>query len=396
MPCIWCARRGRRRMNTTPNSPLKKGDRHLKPIVFRRVFTCRFGASPLFQQAANGPLNKGDRHLTPIVFRRVFTCRFGASPLFQRAANRIAWPICASIVGLLLLAGCEGHSEHRQTDGRLPVFVGIPPLAYLAEQIGGRYVAVDVLVQPGQDPHTFEPTPHQALALSRTKVFFQIGMPFENAILEKVRQGNRRLIVVDAARGVEKRMMDGPCCQHSAGHEHGHDEPSGDPDPHVWLSPPLLKIEAENVAVGLCEADPAHKEEYRQNLAALLGRIEAAHRRIGRLLAPYRGRSFLVFHPGFGYFADAYGLKELAVEAGGRQPAPKQLRALIETAKAEGIGAVFVQPEFDPHSAQVVAEAIGGRVVVLNGLAKDVLQDLEEIAGKIETAMRQKAHGEDK
>ncbi len=122
----------------------------------------------------------------------------------------------------------------------------------------------------------------------------------------------------------------------------------------------------------------------------------------GGCSAPYRGRSFLVFHPGFGYFADAYGLKEEAVEAGGRPPGPKQLRALVEKAKAEGIKTVFVQPEFDPHSAEAVAKEIGGKVVPMNGLAKDVLEDLEDIAGKVKTAFeassprRHGEHGEDK
>jgi zinc transport system substrate-binding protein len=107
------------------------------------------------------------------------------------------------------------------------------------------------------------------------------------------------------------------------------------------------------------------------------------------MLAPYRGRAFLVFHPGFGYFADAYGLKEEAVEAGGRSPGPKQFRALVEKAKAEGIKTVFVQPQYDPHSARAVAEAIGGEVVPMNGLAKDVLADLEDIAEKVKRSMQE-------
>jgi len=286
-------------------------------------------------------------------------------------------PYCAAT--LLLLAGCGRSPAERPGDGRLAVFAGIPPVAYLAEQIGGAHLSVEVLVQPGQDPHTFEPTPRQVLALSRAKVFFEIGLPFENVVLAKVREGNPQLTVVDVAKGVAKRMIDG--------HAHDQHAEGGEPDPHVWLSPPLLKTQAENVAAGLSAADPAHAEEYRRNLTALLARIDAAHQRIGRMLAPYRGRSFLVFHPGFGYFADAYGLKEEAVEAGGRPPAPKQLRALIEKAKAEGIKTVFVQPQFDPHSVRVVAEAIGGEVVPMDGLAKDVLANLEDIGGKIEKAL---------
>ncbi len=112
-----------------------------------------------------------------------------------------------------------------------------------------------------------------------------------------------------------------------------------------------------------------------------------SHRRIQKMLEPYRGRSFYVFHPGFGYFADAYGLKQEAVEAGGRSPTPKQLRVLIEQVQADGVKTIFVQPQFAPQSAQVVAEAIGGKVVPINGLGKDVVRNLEDIAEEDRTSV---------
>jgi zinc transport system substrate-binding protein len=100
-----------------------------------------------------------------------------------------------------------------------------------------------------------------------------------------------------------------------------------------------------------------------------------------------------VFHPGFGYFADAYGLRQEAVEAGGHSPTPPELRTLIERARADRVKAIFVQLQYAPQSAQVVAEAIGGRVVVINGLAKDVLADIEDIATKVAAAMKEGGRG---
>jgi zinc transport system substrate-binding protein len=155
----------------------------------------------------------------------------------------------------------------------------------------------------------------------------------------------------------------------------------------------LLKTLAENIAAALAVADPSHRRDFERNLAALIDRLDALHRRIQRTLAPYRGRSFYVFHPGFGYFADAYGLRQEAVEAGGHSPTPPELRTLIERARADGIKAIFVQPQYAPQSAQVVAEQIGGRVVVINGLAKDVLADIEDIATKVAAAMKEGGRG---
>jgi len=304
----------------------------------------------------------------------------------------MVWPLrqkCFWVVGMLvLLVGC-GVDQTSQPDagGPLSVFAGIGPVAYLVEQIGGECVAVDVLIQPGQDPHTFEPTPRQVHALGGATLFFKVGMPFENTLVEKVRGDSRQLTIVDVANGVERRAMGAACCDHG---RHDHEVLEAEADPHVWLSPPLLKVQAANVAEALCRADPAHQHQYKENLASLLERIDATHRRVERELAPHRGRAFYVFHPGFGYFADAYGLKEEAVEAGGRSPSAKQLHTLVGRARAEGVNTVFVQPQFDPRSAQTVAEAIGGNVVPIDGLAKDVLSNIEDIAKKIKRAWEKK------
>ena len=302
--------------------------------------------------------------------------------------GRLARPLVAGFLLAICLAGCGSIESDAPSDGRLSVFVGVPPMAYLVEQIGAHHVKVDVLVRPGQGPHTFEPTPQQILALGRAKIFFTVDLPMETVLLHKVREGNRRLQVVDVTRGIDKREADALCCEHP-GHDghHGATEPDKS-DPHVWLSPRLLAIEAETIAEALCQADPAHQRDYQRNLAALLDRLDAADRRVREMLAPYRGRSFYVFHPGFGYFADAYGLEQNAVEAGGRAPKPKQLRALIQKARADGVTTVFVQPQFDPRSARVVAEALGGQVVSIDGLGKDVVANIEDIATKIEVAMK--------
>ncbi len=291
-------------------------------------------------------------------------------------------------VAAFLALGCGPAAKQDPPDRRLAAFVGIPPLRYLVEQIGGKHVKVDVLVQPGQDPHTFEPGPQQAVALGRAAVFFQVGLPFEAAVLERVQEGNQRLLIVDTTEGIKKLPLVGPCCEES-GHDGHAANDAAERDPHVWLSPPLLKTMAANIAAGLCRADPSHAKDYRRNLSSLDRRLDLLQQQVARRLAPYRGRSFYVFHPGFAYFADAYGLKEAAIQLGGQMPTGKHQFALIEDAKRQGVKTVFVQPEFDPESARAVADALGGQVVPLNGLGENVIADIEDIAMKIETAMRE-------
>jgi zinc transport system substrate-binding protein len=295
-------------------------------------------------------------------------------------------------VGLAVLVSCRqerspetdaaAQDAGQATSPPLAVFADIPPLAYLTQRVGGPLVCVDVLVQPGQDPHVFEPSPRRILALGKAKLLLKIGLPFEDRLVEKIAERQPDLTVVDAARGIQKRSMTGA-------EEQGHDH-AGQPDPHVWLSPPLLKVLAANVAAALAQVDPAHAGDYAQNLADLDAEIDALHARIARTLSPYRGQSFYVFHPAFGYFGDAYGLRQEAVELEGKSPAPRQLRALIQRAQSEGVRIIFVQPQFDPRSAQAVAEAIGGAVVPLDPLAKNVLENLDEVAMKIAASREEK------
>ena len=284
------------------------------------------------------------------------------------------------LVGLVLagvrLVGAEGAME---------VFVSLPPQACFVERVGGTRVDVQVLVQSGQDPHTFEPSPRQMMALGRAALYFTVGVPFEDRLVAKIRGTHRDLRVVDTDEGIEKRVMDA----HHEGEQEHDDEHGEERDPHIWLSPPLIRIQARAVARALEEADPAYAEEYGRNLEGFLRDLDDVHKRIGRLLAPYKGEAFYVFHPAFGYFGDAYGLRQEAVEMEGKSPTPRQLVGLIERARTHGARIIFVQPQFARKSADAVATAIGGAVVAMDPMARDVLGNLEEMAGKIvECGMR--------
>lgn len=304
------------------------------------------------------------------------------------------WRALAAVVAAVLVVGVaialwasvfnvrDHASGHESGDpGHLNVFAGIPPVAFLVRRIGDGYVHVDVLVPPSQSPHTFEPTPRQAAALARASLFFRDDMPFENRLVERLATGgaaesDRRLTVVDTTAAVAKRTSEGDA-----------DEPRGAPDPHVWLAPRALKTMASEIAEALTRADPQHAVEYRTNLAGLTAELDALDARITRTMAPFRGRSFYVFHPAFGYFADAYGLKQQTVETEGKSPSPGQLRELIRQAQADRIKVVFAQPQFDPRSAEAVATAIRGKIVPLDPLAEDVIKNLDDMATKIESAM---------
>ncbi len=253
--------------------------------------------------------------------------------------------------------------------GPLQTFAGIPPVAWLVQEIGGPYVHVDVLVQAGQDPHIFEPTPRQVIGLSRARLFFRVGMPFEDRLLEQISRGTAHFIVVDTAAGITRRASS--------------DSDEGPADPHVWLSPPRLKTMAANVAAALCQADPPHRRVYQTNLEQLNAELDALDHRIAESLLPYRGQAFYVFHPAFGYFADAYGLRQESVEIEGKLPTPRQVFGLVAKARADGVKMIFLQPQFNRQIAESIAQAIGGTVMPLDDLAFDVVANLDDVARKV-------------
>jgi zinc transport system substrate-binding protein len=271
----------------------------------------------------------------------------------------------------------------------LETIAGIPPVAYLVQRIGGPYVRVEVLVQAGQDPHIFEPTPRQAIHLSRAKLFFRAGMPFEDRLVEHVAGEIAHFTVVDAAAGIAKRASNHTCDDACMVRNDDRDD-DGPADPHVWLSPPLLKTMASNITAALGQADPLHKPIFETNLKMLDAELDALDRRIAQSLLPYRGQAFYVFHPAFGYFADSYGLRQESVEVEGKLPTPRQVFSLISKARADHVKIIFLQPQFNQQVAASIAQAIGGAVMPMDDLAFDVIANLDDVAQKIAAANRQK------
>jgi zinc transport system substrate-binding protein len=258
-----------------------------------------------------------------------------------------------------------------------------------------------VLISKGQDPHTFEPTPKQVEALSRSQLYFTVGLEFEEQIIAKIRQSSSKLQIVDCTTGLEKLAMaehnqkgGATVHQDDAGkgehHEDGHGHARAGLDPHVWLSPVNLKIMAAEMAKAMIAADPQNSADYTANLTQLSRELDILDVKIAAQLQPFIGATFFVFHPSFGYFAKRYGLNQEAVEVEGKLPTPKQLSRLITEAKADGAKVIFVQPQFDSRSGAVIAAAIGGEVVPLDALAEDVTGNLETIANKISTALARK------
>ncbi len=306
------------------------------------------------------------------------------------------------LLGLMALALLPSHIRAEQ----LNVVVSILPQATFVQKIGKDLVTVEVMVQPGASPETYEPKPRQMAGLSGADIYFAIGLPFETKWLDRFAAANPAMRIVHTEAGIEKIPMaahhhhddeaeKGHGHKDDHGHGHGHDHGHADAhdhgilDPHLWLAPALVKIQAQNMAAALAEAAPQHREAFEANLQDFLQECDALDADIRDIFKDIAGRKeFMVFHPAWGYFAQAYGLIQTPVEAQGREPGPAALHTLIEHARHAGIKVIFVQPQFSEKSAATIAQAIGGRVAGLDPLAPDWSENLLLAARTIRDALR--------
>ncbi|MEE4356893.1 MAG: zinc ABC transporter substrate-binding protein [Desulfococcaceae bacterium] len=274
-------------------------------------------------------------------------------------------------------------------DESLSVFVSVIPQKYFVEKIGGDQVKVSVMVEPGAGPAVYEPKPVQMTELSKARIYFSIGVPFENTWLQRFKAANPDMRIIPTQEGIEKIAM---AAHHheeekEGAYAHAHE---GIKDPHIWLSPPLVMIQARNILTGLLGIDPENSDIYEKNYKSFIREIAELDTEILGILGREKKRSeFMVFHPAWGYFARAYGLKQFPAEVEGKEPKPAELQKLIQWGKKEKIRAVFVQPQYSAKSARVLASAIGGQVIAADPLAPDWPENLRQTAVKFRNALQQ-------
>jgi len=267
------------------------------------------------------------------------------------------------------------------------VTVSILPLKYFVEKIAGERVEVSVMVKPGASPATYEPTPRQMARLSQSKIYFAVGVPFENVWLEKFAAARPSMHIVHTDENIVKI----PLAAHShAAEDHSDEHHPGIQDPHIWLSPPLVRILSETIRDALISIDPAHAYQYRKNYLMWAREISTCDSRIISLLqdrAP-GNNMFMVYHPSWGYFAKAYGLRQIPIEMEGKEPGPREFAEVLKLAKEKAIKVIFVQPQFSERSAQTVAGEISGTLVKADPLAYRWSENLVAVAGAFTSALR--------
>ena len=292
------------------------------------------------------------------------------------------------IVGLsLFVSGCtdSGNSRDNETTGQeagisgidepIIVAVSVVPQAEFVEKVGGDKVKTVVIIPPGADPHTYELSPREVQEISKASMFVTVGtgMPFEEVWIDRFETMNSDTLIVNCSKGIELRDLD-------AKQEAGSDGDHEGLDPHIWTSPANAKIMVEDIYEGLVQLDPENEAYYAQNREAYLEELDALDARIREKLEGREERNFMVYHPSWGYFAAEYGLTMIPVEVEGKEPSARDLAKLVDLAKEKKVKVIFVQTQFSPRSAEVVAQEIGGEVVAVDPLAKDYIANMDNVS----------------
>lgn len=268
------------------------------------------------------------------------------------------------------------------TEEKIRVTVSIVPQQYFVQRIAGDRAVVNVMVPSSQSPDSYEPTPRQMQELNHSQVYFQIGpLIFETVWVASLRANTPHLKIVDTSAGIqlityEEHGEEHPMT-HQAGVHQGHEHKGV--DPHTWLSPTAVKTQITHIKDTFIELDPTHRDFYEANYAAFTREIDALHREFSEIFRDSANRKFMVFHPAWSYFARDYHLTQLPIEVEGKTPGPATLKKVIDVARKENIHFIIVQQQSDTHNAEAVAADINGKVVLLDPLELNWLENMKKI-----------------
>jgi zinc transport system substrate-binding protein len=262
------------------------------------------------------------------------------------------------LIFLLLIWGSLEAKTH--------VLVSIIPQKFLVEKIGGEHVTVDVIVPPGANSHTYEPSPRQMIAAQKGKIWFRMGESFESRMLPSLQPKMR---IVDQREGIELIEMGCGCCNARDAH-----------DPHIWLSPQLLKKQATQIAQILSEHDAENMKFFGNNLKILEEELDQLDQECASLIEKSPQRHILVSHPAYGYFCLDYGLEQHSIEMEGREPTPRYLTELINQAREMKIQTVFLQKQHNPKGGKRIATELGAQTIYLDPYAENVIENIRTLA----------------
>lgn len=276
-----------------------------------------------------------------------------------------------TLIFLSIEADCQGYGNEK----KVGVVVSILSQKDFVEKVGADMVNITVMVPPGASPHTYEPTPSQLIEVSNAAMYAKVGsgLEFETVWLNKIIETNKDMIIVDCSEGIKLIETGG---QEKIRY-----------DPHIWLSPKNAKLMVENIYRGLLDIDPKNGQLYTKNKTEYINELDKLDKDIQNALYTLKGRKIIVYNPAWAYLARDYGLEQLSVTEGGKEPTPKVIADIIKQAKDNDIKVIIASPQFSTKSAEVIANEIHGKVILVDPLPENYVEDLYKTLNAIVDAL---------
>lgn len=318
----------------------------------------------------------------------------------QLFPSRIALLLASSVAISLGLGSCANTAPTSEAESpeateaevaaasedALQVVTTILPITQFTNAVAGDRAEVVQLLPTNVGPHDYQAKPGDAQAIATADVLVKNGLEMEFFLDDMIQNAeNADLTIIDSSEGIATLAADaehghshGESHDHAEGeaHSHDHDQAEGEHDhahgednPHVWLDPKRAIEQVENIRDGLIAADPEGEAEYTANAEAFIAELEALDAEITEKLAPFEGQTFVVFHDVAPYFAASYGLQsETFVGIPEENPAPEDVKRVMETVQAEGLKTIMTEPQAGQESFDAIANDLGIGVSVFDPL----------------------------
>ncbi|HEY4680514.1 MAG TPA: metal ABC transporter substrate-binding protein [Nitrosarchaeum sp.] len=280
--------------------------------------------------------------------------------------NQIKLAIIAIAITIPLVSFAVFSSDSNQfkktNESKLQVISSFYTLYEFSQKIGQEKVDVKLLVSVGVEPHDWEPTIKDVQQMQKSDLIIINGIGFESWV-DKLNEMDYQGVIVDTSNGIIIKNTD----DESSVHEEHPDE-SG--DPHIWLNPAFAKIQVQNIANAFSSSDPENQQYFQENAANYISELDLLDSKIRNELSSCN-HDFIAFHDAFSYFADEYDLTQHTIISSyvpHAEPTAKTLENVINKAKQLNLKVIFTEETADPKTSQVIANEIGGKILVLSPL----------------------------
>lgn len=267
---------------------------------------------------------------------------------------------------------CSSGTKKSDNSEKKVITVSILPERTFVEKIAGNDFKVNLLIPPGASPATYTLLPSQLKDIAQSDIWFRAGfIGFELSWKDKIVEANKDMKVVDLSEGLDLIKHDSE--------QHGDHKHPGGIDPHIWLSPALVKKMAKQITDELALLNPNREADYKLNYMKFVKEIDQLNIEIKNALKDYQGKEIVVFHPSLSYYARDFGLVQYSLESGGKEPTPQHLAEVVDLAQKKNIKVIYIQSEFDKDHARVFADEIGGKIIQVWPLNPDWANNLMEM-----------------